>query len=173
MNTYDAAGILRGGTFADTLPDEMMPCADHPYTRSGQKVCVGLSTHICKACGKRFEATGQHRYRVERKHRVEMYCSYKCFRPVEKEQEDRFRALCFGFVAVRGGDKSPLEKARNRVEKCRKKLARYEGILKDPDKWAAMTSDQRRCKAEQVRYWLLKLEESEEALEVLKNHENA
>lgn len=161
---------LVGSSFADMLPDRLLiqPSGD-TYTRSGKHVRVGLYVYICPTCGKHFEATPQHAYKTERKvhgvTRQRVYCSYKCFRPVEKILEDKFKADCLGFVASNGQDKSPIERARMRVEKCRRKMNERMAIRNNPEKWNAMTRTQRVNNTANYNEWKRKLEEAQQSLE--------
>lgn len=169
-------GSLGGSSITDMLPDKLLiQPSGNTYTRSGQKVQVGLHVYICPACGKRFEATTQHRYRTERKQqgdqKVRVYCSYKCFRPVEKQIQEAFKADCLGFVPANGRDKPALELAMIRVEKCKRKMEEYRAVIIDPVRMNAMTAMQRASKKNSYREWKNKLEQALEALEVLKEHE--
>lgn len=165
-----------GGSITDMLPDRLLiqPSGD-TYTRSGKHVRVGLYPYICPACGKRFEATPQHRYktthRLSNRDYQQVYCSYKCFRPVEKAAEDKFKADCFGFVAINGRDKPPIERARMRVEKCKLKMEEYRAIRNDPVKWNTLPQQKRWSSTSNYNEWKKKLAEAEEALELLEQME--
>lgn len=161
-----------GGSITDMLPDRLLiqPSVE-TYTRSGKHVRVGLYPYICPACGKRFEATQKHGYKVTDRNGQHMYCSYKCFRPVEKAMEDKFKADCLGFVAVNGRDKPPIERARMRVEKCKQKMEEYRAIRNDPVKWNALPQQKRCSRTSNYNEWKKKLAEAEEALELLEQME--
>lgn len=172
----DYMGSLGGSSITDMLPDRplIQPSGD-TYTRSGKHVRVGLTVYKCPACGKQFEATTQHAYRIERKvgglQRVQVYCSYKCFRPAEKAMEEKYKADCFGFVQCNGNDRPPLERARNRVEKCQKKINDLAAIINDKAKFYALTDQQRHSKRVNLQEWKRKLAEAKDNLEAMEEME--
>lgn len=172
----DYMGSLGVSSITDMLPDKLLiqPSGD-TYTRSGKHVRVGLHVYTCPACGKQFEATTEHRYRTERRmegdQRVRVYCSYKCFRPVEKAMEDKFKADCFGFVQCNGGEKTPLERAKHRVKKCQKKIDDLVALINNKAKFYALTDRQRHAKRVNLQEWKRKLAEAKDNLEVMEEME--
>lgn len=168
----DYMGSLGGSSITDMLPDKLLiqPTGD-TYTRSGKHVRVGLYVFTCPACGKRFEATQKHGYKVTDRDGQHMYCSYKCFRPVEKAMEDKFKADCLGFVAVNSRDKPPLVRAQIRVDKCKRMMEEYKAVINDPVRWNALTEKQKHSKKSNFREWRRKLDEALEALETLEQFE--
>ena len=156
-----------GGSITDMLPDQLMIS---PSIKGYQKKRIGMNLHTCTcaACGKKFEAHSGHAYKTERKmhgqQKVRMYCSYKCFRPVEKMLEEKFKADCLGFVAVNSRDKPALERAGIRVEKCKRKMEEYRAIRNDPAAWNALPQQKRWGVTANFNEWKKKLAEAEESL---------
>lgn len=169
----ETMGSLGGGTFYDMLPDKLMI---EPYTRSGHPVRCGLYEYTCEACGKRFEATYQHRYKTESKingsARMRIYCSYRCFRPVEKMLEEQFKADCLGLTR-KSGSKTAHQKALERAAICKKKLADLQAIRNDPAVWKALPISKRQTTTTLIGVWRCKLDEAEEALRGFEANENA
>ncbi len=167
-------GNLGGGSITDMLPDQLMIS---PSVSGYHKKRIGMNLHTCTcaACGKKFEAHSGHKYKTERKlngsQKVRMYCSWHCFSPVEKAMAEKFKADCLGFVAVSGRDKSVLERARIRLEKCKRKMAEYRAIRNDPAKWSVLDQKKRWAVTANCNQWKKKLAEAEEALAQLEQME--
>ena len=169
---------LQSHSITDMLPDRplVQPCED-TYTRGGKVVRVGYYNYICAnpECGKAFEATQQHKYKASLKEkgvqRIKVYCSYKCFRPIEKYLEDRYKAECFGFVQCNGAELPPTERAKKRVEKCEKRIQDLMDEINDPVRFKALTKSQKHTRKALVQEWRRKLAEAKETYEQMKEME--
>jgi len=152
-------------SISEMLPDDVMIAPVKPYTRSGKPECLGLFGYECATCGKHFEATTQHRYKIvqEKNHKriTQMFCSYSCFRPVERDIAEKYKNQTIG-AYVRGWsrDKTPLERARERVETCKAKLAKFRGMKDDQQAWKSLPQRRRDSIASSIGCWNRKLEEA-------------
>lgn len=56
---------------------------------------LGLYSHICKICGKKFECTTEYVYKRPKKHDSYFYfCSYKCLREYDNNKsKEKYKCL--------------------------------------------------------------------------------
>lgn len=162
-------------TISEMLPDEPLVEPESQRGRYGKNIHVSLNEYTCAECGKRFTATKDHKYKVTSQakghDRMAVFCSYNCFRPTEKAMQEKFKAEALGFVNGYGRDKSPVERARARVEKCKKKLAELQAIRNDANAWAALSRKQKNNLSTTIPRWKTKLDEAEAALKEAETYE--
>lgn len=152
-------------SFFDTVPDSPLIC---PATYSnGKRKQVGYRQRTCAACGKEFECTNEHRYKVLRKHKGNQkmiyYCSYSCYRPVEKKEAEIFRYKAFNCVKEYDSGNDAAERAYARLKQCQKKLADImHQIYDDPAAFKALGASQRKNLKNKLAVWTEKLAYAEE-----------
>ena len=141
--------------------------------RHAQREAMGMHEYTCANCGEQFVAYQEHRYRAEKKGKILMFCSHKCFRPTEKKEEERWHRQMLGAWVV--GDnrvKTPLERAREDVNRCKAGLKKAEQKAKSQE-WGTMTSSQKYKLNQRIASWRARLMLAEEELEALKANEGA
>lgn len=156
-------------TISEMLPDQLLVSPESKVGRYGKNIHVGLQEFICPKCGTRFYATSQHRYKVRIAGKEHMCCSHHCFRPYEKEMEEKFKCEALGFKKTFGDEKTPLERARDRVAACKKRLRKYQAIKDDSTAWAALSKTKQESYRKLIRVWTEKLEHAQRMLEGLQN----
>ena len=161
-------------SFGDMVPDSLLIC---PATYSdGSSKQVGLRQRICATCGKQFEATEFHRYRLERKingkNKMRWYCSYSCFRPAEKREAEVFKYKAFGITKEYDPSKDTVERAHARLEQCRKTLAdiRHE-IYDDPIAFRAMSENYRKNMKNKEKRWMENVAFAEQRVREVEGYE--
>lgn len=154
-----------------TLPEKMLVA---PYTRCGAKELMGYYEHTCHHCGKVFEATHQHRYRLTIADKDCWFCRYNCFAPYEKKAAEQYRNIRLGFTKKMStdGEKSVQQRAREHLAYCKRKLAKYQAKRDNPEIWKTLTENQKKSNNNQVRVWKEKLMCAEVTLKVVTDNEN-
>lgn len=158
-------------TIGEMLPDELLVAPEGQTGRYGKSIHVGLHEHVCPRCRTSFYATNQHKYKVRIDGKERLCCSHACFRPYEREEEEKFKCSTLGFKKTFGDEKTQLERAQDRVAACKKKLRKYKARREDPETWNALTKTQKVRVGHQIKEWTDKLEHAERMLEVLQNEE--
>ena len=156
-------------TIGEMLPDEPLVEPESQRGRYGKRIHVVLNEYTCAGCGKPFTAAPEHRYKMQSQakgaaKRLQMYCSYSCFRPAEREAQEKFRKDTMGYVPECGGRKSPVEHARARVERFEKKLNELQAIRNDPIAWKALPATRRRSITSLISRHKNNLDEAKEML---------
>lgn len=135
-------------------------------------------TKVCGTCGKKFECSTQTRYKVACKGRETFFCSYNCFREVDKKIREKEKA------AARVDDpfleaqkeylyRKKLKKQRsleeqeqkliNRIKLCDQKTHGYQAA------YYLATERRKRGKArEGMKSWMRKKADAEDALRLLR-----
>jgi hypothetical protein len=165
---------IHSSSFVDMVPDSLLIC---PATYSnGKSKQVGYRHRTCAACGKEFECTNEHRYKVLRNHkhkqRMLYYCSYSCYRPVEKKEEEIFRYRAFNCVREYDPSKDTAERAQARLKQCKKKLEEIKHeIFDDPAAFKALGASQRKNLKNKLAVWTEKLAYAEERVREVEGYE--
>lgn len=151
----------------EMLPEEM-PEVDVPRNPMCNET-MGIREYTCAECGRVFIAYSEHKYRRDGKPGVRMYCSHRCFRVIEKQEEEAYRQRMLG--AWVPGDNRKTKSKRNRVKECEKKLAEAEAKKTEPG-WAEMTYGRRRQALKRIAYWQAQLLIAEQELEEEQEHDD-
>lgn len=162
-------------TVSEMLPDELLVSPESQVGRYGKTIHASMHEYVCAACGKRFEAYSEHRYKIRSqakgRERLEMYCSYTCFRPAERAAQEKFKSDTLCFTPGYGREKSPLLRAQDRVSHCEKRLAEYQAIRSDAKAWSALSKTRKNTITKLIAAWTEKLEYARKMLEEVKNEE--
>ena len=137
------------------------------YTRSGQTEAVGLFTYTCAICGKEFESTSQHAYKIVKKNKARMYCSYKHFRIDDEKEREAYKQSLFGRWMGKDCDATEEDKAQKRVDSCRANLEKAQQ-KKDGEYWETATYKQRKWLLKRIADWKERLAIAEKELEEAK-----
>lgn len=156
-------------TIGEMLPDETLVEPEGQHGRYGKGIHVSVMEYTCAACGKRFTSTSQHRYKAEisrhgKSKRVQYYCSYTCYRPIERAAQEKFKKETMGFAPENSKSKSPVERARARVEKCKAKLEEYQAIRNDPQAWNALPTLKKHNLTKMISRWKSEVDKANEML---------
>ena len=132
------------------------------------------ATKVCGTCGKEFECSTQTRYKVVRNNRDVVFCSYRCFREVDRPMREAEKAAANMDDPFAAAQKEYLyrkklkqqqsleaqeEKLVKRIKLCDQKVREYRTIF-------YLTND--RHKRELVRIWALKKMAAEDELRLLR-----
>lgn len=162
-------------TVSEMLPDELLVSPESQVGRYGKTIHTSMHEYVCAACGKRFEAYSEHRYKIRSqakgRERLEMYCSYTCFRPAERAAQKKFKSDTLCFTPGYGREKSPVQRVQDRVNACEKSLAKYQSIRSDEKAWSALSKTKQESTMKLIRVWREKLEHAEQMLEEVKHEE--
>ena len=137
------------------------------YTRSGHAEAVGLYAYTCTNCGKRFESTTQHAYKIVSKNRTRMYCSYSCFRVDDKKEREAYKNATLGRWTSKADNGSEADRIQKKMDTCRKRIEAAQGKMDAPE-WDMMTEKQKKRIQEQAAYWYARLMVLETELEEMK-----
>ena len=153
------------------LPERTLPA---PYTRCGAKELLGYYDKTCHHCGKAFEATQQHKYRMTIDDKDCWFCRYNCFRPYEEAEAEKYRAIRLGFTKKNRASKGKsLEQCtREHLEKCRKKLAEWQAKHDNPEYWNKLTKGQKSSVYSNIALWKENVQCAELMLKEVMGNEN-
>lgn len=143
--------------------------------RHAQKEAMGMHEYDCAECGKRFTAYSEHRYKrcaVKNDTKIRMYCSYTCYRKIEKAKEEAFKKkMLEAWVPGDNRKKTPLEMAKDRLRKSKEGLTKAQ--KKKDEEWHTLSPGQRVKLNRRIVDWMTRLVLAEEELEALKANEGA
>lgn len=158
-------------SFMEMLPDVITDGEMDAMKRHMQSEALGLREHKCAECGRVFICHAEHRYKVAKKgEMVRMYCSYRCYRKYEKQEEEAYRKRVLG-TWVEKKPKTPVERARERVRQCEAKLKKAEAEKLKPG-WDELTYKQKRYQLRRAAYWQARLVLAETELEEAQKHDD-
>lgn len=156
----------------DLLPEEIAQSEMDAMRRHVQREALGMREYTCAECGEVFVAYKEHKYRIDKKGKILMFCSHRCMRPTEKAEEEKYRRQVLGAWVV--GDnraKTPLEIARGNVNRCRTGLRKAEEKARNAD-WSALNTSQRYRLKQRIAKWSAQLLLAEMELEEVKKHDD-
>lgn len=113
----------------------------------------------------------EHKYRIDKKGKILMFCSHRCMRPTEKKEEEKYRRQVLGAWVV--GDnraKTPLQRAQENVDRCRAGLRKAEG-KKQNEHWETMSTKKKYGLNCRIARWRARLLLAEMELEEVKAHD--
>ena len=158
-------------TIGEMLPDQPLTMPDG---RSGYKYISGASLypHTCAACGKKFEAGTEYKYKVRVKSVGDKYyCSYNCFKPVEDALVEKYRRDTLGNCYAMGTETCNLTQARRRVKECEARLAELQAKRFDPDVWGALPRNGKKTLTHMISRWKQKLDDARAFLKEVEANE--
>lgn len=157
----ESLGFTQPRTIGEMLPDQPLTMPDGTRGRYKYISQANLYPHICAACGKKFDAASEYRYRVSVKSQSDKYyCSYNCFKPVEDEMLEKFKRDTLGNCYALGTEDCNLTQARQRVKKCESRLAELQAQREDPAIWGALPSVNRKSLTKLISRWKQKLDDA-------------
>lgn len=143
--------------------------------KHAQREAMGMHEYTCAECGKRFTAYSEHRYkRCAKKDdtKIRWYCSYTCYRKIEKAKEDAFRQkMLDAWVPGDNRKRTPLEMAKEHVRKSKEGLQKAQ--RKKDEKWGELTPAQKTKLNRRIVDWMTRLVLAEEELENLRKGADA
>lgn len=161
-------------TIGDMLPDQPLVMPDGTRGRYKHISQANLYSHTCAACGKKFDAGAEYRYKVDIKSGSnKYYCSYTCFRPAERAMQERFRSLHLNGPYSKGTELCTLSQARTRVMKCEERLADLQRQRNDAAVWEALPEVKRHTLTKMISRWKQKLDDALETLKEIEANETA
>ncbi|MBQ7886414.1 MAG: hypothetical protein IJ313_05920 [Clostridia bacterium] len=151
------------GSIMDMLPDTITDEEMSAMRRYVQREGVGLVECKCAECGKEFIAHREHRYRYETKGKILMYCSHRCFRVMERKDEEAWRKRIMGAWTERR-EKTPVERAQERVAYVQKRLDAAMAETFKPE-WNTISGTRRGQINGRITHWRAQLVLAETELE--------
>lgn len=160
-------------SFMDMLPDVITDEEMDAMKRHMQGVALGLIDCVCEGCGREFIAHREHRFRrivkTRKGVRTAFWCSHKCFRPIEIAEAEEYRRRTLGAWVQK--EKTRLQRAQERLEKCEKKLAEALAETEKPE-WETMSSKRRGQINGRISHWRAECVLAETKLEEAQKHDD-
>ena len=143
--------------------------------RHAQREAMGMHEYDCAECGKRFTAYSEHRYKrcaVKGDTKIRMYCSYTCYRKIEKAKEEAFKKkMLEAWVPGDNRKKTPLEMAKERLRKSKEGLDKAQ--RRKAEAWDELTPGQKVKLNRRIVDWMTRLVLAEEEVEKLRKGADA
>lgn len=120
----DNMGFQRA-SITDMLPDEIAEMDRQAIRKHMQSEHMGLQEWTCAECGKKFSAYAEHKYKRSGSGRkMARYCSYNCYRKLERLKEEKRRKKMLDALAEAEEEKKP----KTKLERAQERLAYWQAL---------------------------------------------